>query len=346
MPPFNKLRVFAINRITPMSVAVSFEVPDSLKETYSYKAGQYIALETSIKEKIVRRSYSICSESNSGRLEVGIKEVPNGVFSSYVNKSLIVGDTIKVGTPEGRFVYSPSRSKGPIVGVAAGSGITPVFSILKSVIASDSKNTFILVYGNKTVEETMFYDELKDLEKTHPKQLKIHWVFSQSNLEGANFGRIDGSIINYVLNQQVQTPKSFYLCGPEPMIHLASDLLKEKGFLEEQIHFELFTTRTDKMLVESRAEKGTFNLICDSVSHTLDLVPGKTLLDIALSAKLDVPYSCQGGVCCSCIARITEGKASMEANQILTDTEINEGLILTCQAVAQSKQISVDYDDV
>ena len=346
MPSFNKLRVSSITRITPMSVVVSFEVTNSLKEAYFYKSGQYITLETTIKEKIVRRSYSICSESSSGKLEIGIKEVPNGLFSSYINKSLIVGETIKVGTPEGRFVYSPSSSKEPIIGVAAGSGITPVFSILKSVIAADSENTFVLIYGNKTVEETMFYEELKDLEKIHSEQLKVHWVFSKSNLESTTFGRIDASIINYVLNQQAQMPKAFYLCGPEPMIHLVSNQLKEKGITKEHIHFELFTASTDKVLLESKVENGTFGLTYDSVSHTLDLVPGKTLLDIALLAKLDVPYSCQGGVCCSCIARVTLGKASMESNQILSDTEINEGLILTCQAVAQSERISVDYDDV
>jgi ring-1,2-phenylacetyl-CoA epoxidase subunit PaaE len=185
------------------------------------------------------------------------------------------------------------------------------------------------------------------LEKENPQRLKIHWAFTQANVADTHFGRIDTSLVNYLLKQtEDKLPEAFYLCGPESMIHIATDQLVKKGISKEQIFFELFTANKDTASVETSAEKGILTLTCDEVTHSIELVAGKTLLDIALQAKLDVPYSCQGGVCSSCIARVTDGKASMQSNQILTDEEVKEGLVLSCQAIAQTEQISLDYDDV
>ena len=345
MPSIHTLRVSSIDRITTNSVVVSFDIPSEFISSYSFTAGQYIPLEATIEGKVVRRSYSICSAPNSGNLQVGIKELENGLFSTYANRTLKVGDSLKVGTPEGRFIYPSKVPKKSIVGIAAGSGITPIMSILKTVLEKDTSDAFTLVYGNKSVEETLFYDELIALEKQYTDRFKIHWYFSQSEKKGAEFGRINRSAILSLFGNSVPR-HTFYICGPEGLIRDASNQLKSLGVAQDQLFFELFTSSTEKTKVESYEKKGRLQLTYDEVTHTLDLVPGKTLLDIALQAKLDVPYSCQGGVCSSCIARITHGKAVMESNQILTDTEIEEGLVLSCQAIAQTEQIQMDYDDV
>ena len=347
MYTFHSLKVSAIDRLTDKSVIVSLGVPKNLTTSFVFEAGQYISLEATIDETLVRRSYSICSSPQSGNLQVGIKEVPGGVFSTYVNQSLSVGDEFKVGIPEGRFTIKESRQAEKFVGIAAGSGITPIMSLLKSVLLNDHDTSFVLLYGNKSPEETMFYDELLSLEKKYPDRFKINWVFSQSNHENSHFGRIDPSLINYLI-RQIETPSNatFYLCGPEAMINMSTEELLEKGISKENLFFELFSSNTNKAKVTEAVKKGLLSLTCDEVTHSLELIPGKTLLDIALQAKLDVPYSCQGGVCSTCIAKVTQGKAGMESNQVLTDEEVEEGLVLSCQAIAQTEHISINYDDV
>ena len=347
MSTLHSLKVSAIDRLTDKSVVVSLEVPKNLTTSFVFKAGQYISLEATIDKIVVRRSYSICSSPQSGNLQVGVKEVPGGVFSTYVNQSLSVGDEFKVGIPEGRFTIKESRQAKNFVGIAAGSGITPIISLLKSVLLDDQDTSFVLLYGNKSPEETMFYDELLLLEKKYPDRFKINWVFSQSNFENSHFGRIDPSLINYLI-REIKAPSKafFYLCGPEAMINMSSKELLEKGIAKENLFFELFSSNTNKAIVTEASKKGLLSLTCDEVTHSLELIPGKTLLDIALQAKLDVPYSCQGGVCSTCVARVTQGKAGMESNQVLTDEEVEDGLVLSCQAIAQTEHISLNYDDV
>lgn len=346
MSSFHKLRVSSIDRTTSDAVVVSFEVPSHLRSSFSFVSGQYITLETKIDGELIRRSYSLCSSPEQKVLSVGVKEVPKGVFSSYVNQSLKEGDALKVSLPDGRFVYDSKKQKSSILAIAAGSGITPIYSILNYFLKQRNSQKFTLVYGNKTPLQSMFYKELKALEEKHYDQLKIHWVFSQSNEEGCLFGRIDASIINFVLNQQQSIPDHSFLCGPEPLILESTEELINNGCSKEGVHFELFTASIKTTKIENKVAKGLFTLTCDEVTHHLDLVPDKTLLEIALSAKIEVPYSCQGGVCSSCIARVKDGKASMLTNQILTDAEIDEGLVLSCQAFAQSESILLDYDDV
>jgi ring-1,2-phenylacetyl-CoA epoxidase subunit PaaE len=346
MPSFHSLRVSGIDRASADAVVVSLEVPESLKESYTFTPGQYVSLETTIDEVVVRRSYSLCSTPDEPSLRVGVKKLDQGVFSTYINESLKLGDSLKVSIPEGRFVYEADKNEGTLLAIAAGSGITPIFSILNSFLAAKNGQKFTLIYGNKSPEQTMFYQEIKDLEAKYSEQLSVHWVFSQSSEEGTLFGRINPSVINFVLNQQNRLPDHSFLCGPEPMIISSSEQLQRKGASKDRIYFELFTASSDTVEVENQAEKGRFTITCDELTHTLDLVPDKTLLDIALGAKLEVPYSCQGGVCSSCIAKVKEGKASMITNQILTDNEIEEGFVLSCQAIAQSETIHLDYDDV
>ena len=346
MPTFHPFKVSEIERTTADAVVVSFEIPYHLKSTYSFISGQYVSFETEINGVRVRRSYSLCSTPDQPILSVGVKEVPKGVFSSYINQSLRVGDSLNISPPEGRFFYDSPNENHSILAIAAGSGITPIFSILNSFLMNNKFGVFTLIYGNKNPGQTMFYKELKTLEEKHPEQLKIFWVFSQSNEEGAFFGRIDDSVINFVLNNQQKLPDHSFLCGPEPMIFENKKHLINRGVSEQAINYELFKANSEIKEIEKNTNKGHFTLTCDDVTHHLKLVPNKTLLDIALNSKIEVPYSCQGGVCSSCIARVKEGTASMLTNQILTDSEVKEGLVLSCQAVAQSESIYLDYDDV
>ena len=341
------LSVQSIDRLTPSSVAISFEVPAALQADFAFKAGQYLSLETTINGAAVRRSYSLCSAPHECTLTVGIKQVPQGVFSTHANEVIKVGDQLGVAPPEGRFVYVPNGSEGEILLIAAGSGITPVFSILKTALAKQANTKVRLVYGNKSPEEVMFKAELEALEKEHAGQFKVHWVYSQSNEANALFGRVDKSVVNYALNQAEALPDQVFLCGPEGMIETAKESLEAAKVATENIHFELFTSATAVASSEAKADGQVELLItADGEDFTLATTEDKTILDAALNQKIDVPYSCQGGVCCSCIARVTEGSAKMDNNQILTDDEVAEGLVLNCQALPTSAKVKNEYDDV
>jgi len=345
MPDMYPLVISKITRNTPNAVLISFEVPESEKERFRFEAGQYLTLETKINEKAVRRSYSICSAPSEG-LQVGIKEVPEGVFSTFANRDLKTNDRLLVAPPEGRFRYDPKADTTQLAAFAAGSGITPIMSIIKTALTAHSNHQFHLVYGNKTPEDTMFYEALKDLEKEFQGRLTIQWVFSRANVSGSLFGRIETAVVKNALKNMGQSADKFYLCGPEAMIHSVSDALVDEGVASNNILYELFTASTEVNEIETKKEGASLEIIYDEMSHKIDSIEGKSVLDAALQNKLDIPYSCQGGVCSSCIARIQSGTAEMASNQILTEAEIEEGLILTCQAHATSSHLTVDYDDV
>jgi ring-1,2-phenylacetyl-CoA epoxidase subunit PaaE len=345
MPEMYPLMISKISRNTPNAVLISFRVPEEEKEKFQFEAGQYLTLETKINEKLVRRSYSICSGVDEG-LQVGIKEVTDGVFSTHANRSMHEDDHIMVAPPQGRFQYVSSTQAQSLAGFAAGSGITPIMSILKTALLDHPDNRFHLVYGNKTPEDSMFFDELKGLEKEFEGRLSIQWVFSRANLAGSLFGRVEASVTKSALKQMGEVADKFYLCGPESMIETVSETLSTNGVEEEAILFELFSASTQTDQIEGKTEGASLEIIYDELTHKIENTEGKSVLDAALQNKLDVPYSCQGGVCSSCIARVKSGTAEMVTNQILTDEEVEEGLVLTCQAHATSNHLVVDYDDV
>jgi len=349
MPKYYPLKITNINPITDRSVVVTFGVPEKLQEVFRYKAGQYLSLETTIEKETVRRSYSICSPPESGMLQVGIKQIPNGVFSTYANKSLAVGDIINVGVPEGRFVYTPKERPETIVAFASGSGITPIWSIAQSALSAHQDNQFVLVYGNKSIADTMFYDAIAQLEQKHPDRFRVHRIYSQTPAPNSAFGRIDQSVVQELLKALGGPAAHYYLCGPEQMILDVSMALEENKVPKAAVSFELFTasnsSASDTNVVDEAVGQKV-EIICDDVRYQLENIQNKIILDAALNQKIDVPYSCQGGVCSSCIARVKEGQASMDNNQILTESEIAEGLILSCQARAQTATLVVDFDDV
>jgi ring-1,2-phenylacetyl-CoA epoxidase subunit PaaE len=252
--------------------------------------------------------------------------------------------------PEGRFVFKPVDTPKNVAAFAAGSGITPIMSIIKEVLTCNPKNTFVLVYGNKSNRETMFYKELVKLQLEHPRRFFIYFTNSKMQEEGSLFGRIDTSSVNYALKNKHKDIRfdAFYLCGPEEMIQVVSDTLQENGISKDKIHFELFTTSetsTQKAVAPSSG-KTQVTVILDDETFSLTMGKNDIVLDAVLKENIDAPYSCQGGVCSSCVARIIEGKAEMVKNQILTDGEIEEGLILTCQARPLTPTLKIDYDDV
>jgi len=349
MQKSHSLKVKHITRETANAVSITFEVPESLKNDYVFEAGQYITLEKEINGKNVRRAYSLCSTPDSGDLTVSVKAVKDGLFSEYVNRQLKAGDTLKVFTPEGKFILSPNPSNQKIyTAFAAGSGITPVFSILKTVLEKEPQSSFLLVYGNKSPEQTIFLKPLMDLQSRYPERFFLELVFSQSQEKNWQFGRISTSIANYFLKNKYKhlSIDKCYLCGPEGMIEELKNTLKSNGIAEKNIKFELFTS-ADSGAISADADGTTsLSITLDDEVTTFVMPQSKSVLDAALEHDLDPPYSCQGGICSSCIARITEGKAEMRKNQILTDGEIAEGLILTCQAHPTTPVLKVDYDDV
>ena len=349
MSTFYKLHIKDVKRETPNAVSVAFTVPNELQSAYEFTAGQYINLKLTLDGQEIRRAYSICSSPNSGELRIAIKSVQNGHFSKFANDNLKIGDIIEVGQPEGKFTFEPNAEKQKnYAAFVAGSGITPVMSILKSVLENEPNSTFVLVYGNKSPEETIFHQELHDLQLKYVGRLFVHFVYSNSN-SGDLFGRIDKSAVNFILNNKHKEKEfdKFYLCGPEEMINLVSNVLKEHNVAEKDIKFELFSTSTaENANVGNQSGHTKITIMVDDEETTFEMSQKQTVLEAALKQGIDAPYSCQGGICSSCLARITNGSAEMKKNSILTDGEVAEGLILTCQAHPTSAEIYVDFDDV
>jgi ring-1,2-phenylacetyl-CoA epoxidase subunit PaaE len=350
MSSFLKLIIKEVKRETKDAVSILFSVPEELQPNYTFIAGQYINLRLTLDNQEIRRAYSICSAPDSGELRIAVKAVSNGLFSQFANSKLKAGDVLEVGKPEGKFTFEPQTDRQRnYAAFVAGSGITPAISILKSVLKNEPKSSFVLVYGNKSPEETIFHQELHDLQSQYVGRLFVQYVYSQSKADGALSGRIDKSTVNYILKEKHASLNfdKFYLCGPEEMINTVSDALKEKNFKESDIKFELFSTSTKEHAIEKSLDgHAQITVMVDDEETTFEMSAKQTILDAALKQGIDAPYSCQGGICSSCLARVTEGTAEMTKNSILTDKEIADGLILTCQAHPTSDSIRVDFDDV
>tara|TARA_X000000368_G_scaffold370573_1_gene319839 strand:+ start:17531 stop:18577 length:1047 start_codon:yes stop_codon:yes gene_type:complete len=345
---FYSLKVAKIKEETKNSVSITFDVPSDLKENYSFQSGQYVTLKAKIKGNLVLRSYSICSSPNSGFLQIGVKAISNGVFSNYVNNALREGDMLEVSKPEGRFVVETPDIKNNFIGIAAGSGITPIISILKNVLISNEESKFILLFGNKSIKETMFYREIENLKDLFGGRFFCYNIYSMENNPNSEFGRIDASFITFCLKKHdnIKFDKTF-ICGPEKLIQNCSSELIKLGYNEKNILFELFYSSTENQKpnqIESEETKAS--ITCDYEDFEISIPKNMTILDAALNQNIDVPYSCQGGVCSSCIGKVTNGSAKMIENNILTDQEIKDGLVLACQAIPLSNSISIDFDDV
>lgn len=349
MTAFYPLEVTQVRKLTSDSVAVSLRVPDNLRETFAFEAGQYVTFRLQRDGKEIRRAYSIASRPGMDEFTVGIKKVPNGIFSAFASEDLRPGDRLETMPPQGRFVFNPGTGVKALLALAAGSGITPLVSIIRTALEESAQIRVVLVYGNRSADETMFRAEISQLLSDFPDRFSVHYVYSRTREEGSLFGRIDSSILNFILRNKYKEIlfDRYYLCGPQGLIEQAEETLLGQGVAKDQILHELFTSaETKDTLQDSLEGKTRLTVTLDGVDHNLVMDQKSLVLDAVLRAKIDAPYSCQGGVCSTCIARVTEGSAQMVKNQILTPGEIAEGLILTCQAHATTPDLKIDYDDV
>ena len=347
MSTFHTLTILKITKETPDAVSVLFEIPTSLKENFSFTAGQYITIKKELDGKEVRRAYSICASPSSQQLQVAIKAVDGGYFSVFATTKLKEGDVLEVSEPEGTFVLSPEASKNYIA-FAAGSGITPVISMVKSVLEGQKTATITLVYGNKSALSTIFKSELDSLSEKYPNLFYLHYVFSKELKTDSKFGRIDKGLTNYFV-KNIHHDLSFdaaFLCGPEEMIQIVSETLQENNFEKEAIYFELFTASDKENTIDIPDGKAEITVVLDDEETTFTMEKTDDILAASLRNNLDAPYSCQGGVCSTCICKVTAGKAVMTKNSILTDEELEEGLVLACQAHPTTSKITIDFDNV
>ncbi len=349
MPDFFLLTVKEVDRISPSAVSVLFDVPADLKEDFKFIPGQYIDINKELNGEELRRAYSICSSLESDALRIGIKEMDEGKFSVYANRKLQAGDRLNVSRPKGNFLLQPEKTKKKnYLAIATGSGITPILSMAQSVMESEPCSKFVLLYGNRNAEDTMFKTELDSLQKSFSDRFLLHYTFSRQSVENCYSGRIDEALIDLVLS--VYRPMfhidEIFLCGQEGMIDMAKAYFKKQGFKSEQIHFELFFTEEPKKEMENFSGEAEVTVVLDDESTIFNMDRKDTVLAAALRKGLDAPYSCQGGICSSCLAKLTAGKVKMDNNRILSQEELDEGLILTCQSHPLSDKITINYDIV
>ena len=357
MSKYQQLRIASIHHETLDSVVVELEVPEG-KDEWSFQAGQYVGVRADIDGEDIRRSYSICSTPGEGTLRIGVKKVPGGKFSTYANEELKSGATLEVLPPQGRFTHrGETGTAQQYVFFAAGSGITPILSLIGDILQNEPDSEVTLFYGNRTSDSIMFKEELAGYKNRYFDRLSLHYILSKER-QGTPYsnGRIDKEKCEIFGKIFFDTSKvdKYFLCGPEEMIHEVSDWLKNRGVAEDKVLFELFTTpgskafvRSDEVVKKSFDPKLESHIIVridgDTTEFTLEY-GGASILDAATKAGADAPFSCKGGVCSTCKAMVMEGEVEMEVNYGLEPDEVEDGYVLTCQAHPRTEHILVDYD--
>lgn len=357
MPKFHSLKIKDIRRETEDCVSIAFRVPEQLKEEFEFIQGQYLTLRRKMGGEEVRRSYSICSGPGED-LRVAIKRVEGGRFSTFANDRLRVGEELEVMTPMGRFYteLDPAHEN-HYVAFAAGSGITPVMSILKTVLKREPKSRFTLFYGNRGIDSIIFREELEGLKNRFMDRLRIHHVLSRESLESELFsGRITEEKVRAYCRTliDVEEVDEFFICGPYPMTQAVRETLQELGVDKKQIHFELFTPAGGWNGREKRKERPGERIEVEAaVTITLDgatitfpmTADDPSILDAAQRrTAADLPYACKGGVCSTCRARLESGEVEMAVNYALEEDEVAAGYILTCQAVPKTEEVTINFD--
>ena len=360
---FHDLPVANITPEAAGAVAITFQVPEDLRSGFNFKAGQFLTLRASINGNDVRRSYSISSSQNSyvqnGTLEVGIRPVQGGVFSNWAASKLKVGDVLRVMPADGRFIVQRPRAIHR-VGFAAGSGITPILSILASTLEEQKESKFTLVYGNRRMDSVMFNEALQDLKDRYPNRLTLIHVLSRQAQEVPLLeGRIDEAKVKEIVNSLLPAASmdEVFICGPEAMIEATEKALLEVGVPARNIRTERFTsptlealpadTRKQVVLGNAPESKGdvALTIVLDGKKHQMQMSATDKILDVALAAGLDLPYSCKGGVCCTCRAKVMQGSVEMEKNFTLEKWEAEQGFVLSCQAKPTSKEVVMSFDE-
>ena len=356
MPEFHELTISEIYKETPDTSVVTFDVPDDLESEFSFSQGQHLTLKANINGEQVRRSYSLCSSPNEGKWQVAVKEIPGGKFSTYINKSIVVGDTIKVMSPSGNFGIrcQPESSKNYLF-FAAGSGITPIISMIKAHLKAEPNSTCKLFYVNKTAKSIIFKEALEQLRNTYFGRLEIYYFLTKERRDIELFnGRFDDEKMTILTNTFIDIPDTneVFLCGPEQMVKYVSNYLIEVGLPKELIHFELFVTGLSEEDIK-RAERlakqnieGTEVTIIDGGKEFLFTMSNvyDNILDAALGAGADLPFACKGGVCSTCKCEVKSGTVEMKINYALDEKEVAQNVVLSCQAVPTSDNVVVDCD--
>lgn len=353
---FHALKVKEVRKETPDCVSVLFDIPDELKKDFHFRQGQSLTMRTTLNGEEVRRTYSICSSPLEGEWRIAIKRVDGGAFSSFANEQLKKGDVVEVMQPVGKFYTSldPGQSKNYIA-FAAGSGITPVLSLIKTTLAVEPLSRFTLVYGNRSRNSIIFFEELEGLKNRYIDRFNLIHILSRERMETEiHSGRISEEKLSALERLiPIRAFDEFFICGPEEMIFTVKDYLEKKGISKKQVHFELFTTPGQSARVKK--EKAP-SAITSAGSHVTIKVDGRSfefpmptgdessILDAALQQGADLPFACKGGVCCTCKARLLEGSVKMDVHWGLEDEEVAKGFILTCQSHPTSDKVVVDFD--
>jgi ring-1,2-phenylacetyl-CoA epoxidase subunit PaaE len=353
---FHKLAVKEVKKETPDCVSLVFDIPEELKKQFQYKQGQSLTIRAIVNGEELRRTYSLCSSPTDNEWKVAVKKVDGGLFSVYANENLKKGDVLEVMEPVGKFYtqLNPSNKKNYLA-VAAGSGITPVLSIIKTTLITEPQSSFTLVYGNRSRSSIMFFEELEGLKNKFINRFNLINILSRERTEATiNSGKINaeklfelGKLVDFASIDET------FICGPEEMIFTVKDFLIQKGTSEKNIHFELFTSSTPKKTKDkteqTKTETDAQSLITVKVDgrsfeFNLPLNSDTTILDAALKQGADLPFACKGGMCCTCKAKLLEGEVEMDVHWGLEHEEIEKGFILTCQSHPKTDKVVVDFD--
>ncbi|HXB79511.1 MAG TPA: 1,2-phenylacetyl-CoA epoxidase subunit PaaE [Bradyrhizobium sp.] len=355
-PRFHRLAVSDLRRETADAVSLTFAIPKELAEDYRFSPGQYLTLRTMMDGEEVRRSYSICSGPDDGELRIAVKKIDGGAFSNWAADELKCGDELDVMTPTGRFGVTAAPDQARVyVGFAAGSGITPILSIVKAVLVRQPDSRFFLFYGNRSASGMLFREALEELKDRFIERLSVFHVISGEEQDiPILHGRLDGEKVRVLLRSLVswQVVDHVFICGPSGMSEDIEATCRAIGIAENRIHVERFVSEfggkpRPKMVVPPTAPPKAFAaLIIDGKRREVPIAEGEAILDAALRAGVDLPFACKGGMCSTCRARLVEGKAQMEVNYSLEPWELEKGFILTCQARPVTDRVVVDYDHV
>jgi ring-1,2-phenylacetyl-CoA epoxidase subunit PaaE len=353
---FHPLKIKEVKKETADCISVLFEMPDELKEEFAFRQGQSLTMRTFLNGEEVRRTYSICSSPMDHEWRLAIKKQEGGLFSGFANEKLKKGDVLEVMPPVGNFYteLNPSNKKNYLA-FAAGSGITPVVSIIKTTLITEPHSTFTLVYGNRSRSSIIFFEELEGLKNKFTDRFNFIHILSRERTDApVNSGRINLDKLTE-LNKLIRYTEmdEFFICGPEEMIFSVKEFLEQKGVEPRKIHFELFTTPGQRVKTVSSGKRVTsggpnskITVKLDGRSFDFDLSMNSemVILDAALKQGADLPFACKGGVCCTCKARLLEGKVEMDVHWGLEEEEIEKGYILTCQSHPKTERVVVDFD--
>ena len=355
-PRFHRLAVRDLRREAADAVSMTFTIPPELTQDYVFAPGQYLTLRTTMDGEEVRRSYSICSGPDDGELRIAVKKVDGGAFSSWAADELKAGDALDVMTPTGRFGVTHAPNDARIhVGFAAGSGITPILSIVRGVLAREPQSQFFLFYGNRVTDGILFREALEELKDRYMERLSVFHVISQEEQDiPILHGRLDSDKVRVLLRSLVPaaTVDHVFICGPTGMSEDIEATCREIGIPDARIHVERFVSelggkpRPKKVVAVEAPPKAIASLIIDGKLRDVPVAEGEAILDAALRAGMDLPFACKGGMCSTCRAKLVEGEAPMELNYSLEPWELEAGFILTCQAHPSSAKVVVDYDQM